>query len=198
MHCTRHDYVYDPGPGYDARARSAIFNTTPPHWPADVPRASFSLSACPSRKFAFRYMYRQPGRSACARSGESGGRRAPPSRRYVLDASEGVLRTWRTVVPLPGTLLYRPMPPAAAPVANEAAGRWRRCSPRECSRARGRIRIGSTEPVRGLHARQTVPSCTGRGVHVCSTSRLPQPHGALPPLQEIRSVHRTHCSQSQP
>ena len=99
---------------------------------------------------------------------------------------------------VPGTLLYRPMPPAAAPVANEAAGRWRRCSPRECSRARGRIRIGSTEPVRGLHARQTVPSCTGRGVHVCSTSRLPQPHGALPPLQEIRSVHRTHCSQSQP
>ena len=81
------------------------------------------------------------------------------------------------------------MPPSAAPVANEAAGRWRRCSPRECSRARGRIRIGSTEPVRGLHARQTVPSCTGRGVHVCSTSRLPQPHGALPPLQEIRSVH---------
>ena len=45
----------------------------------------------------------------------------------------------------------------------------------------------------GIHARQTarvlVPSCTGRGVHVCSTSRFPQPHGALPPLQEIRSVH---------
>jgi hypothetical protein len=92
--------------------------------------------------------------------------------------------------------------PAAAPVANEAAGRWRRCSPRECSRARGRIRIGSTEPVRGLHARQTVPSCTGRGVHVCSTSRLPQPHGALPPLQEIRSVHTarspSHETESTP